>query len=272
MTEQPAVEYKLPALEQPYSSALQEAVEYILSRFNVHGIIASGSILRGNPHAGSDLDICVINVEPVRQRIQRIFQGVPAEIFVNPPQMIRTYFELERRAGRPLTAHMYTTGFVVLNRDPAVDLLRKEAAAWLQKRPDLSETELTTRRYFNADAFENAEDIIQTDPANASLLMHEAIIHMIHYRFLAANQNLPRHKEMIGGLSALDPAAGTLVREFFTAGDLSQKLLLGRQIAELLNGARAFFEWESEQEVIRQESQRKTPCKKANITTNNDND
>ena len=52
----------------------------------------------------------VIHAQPQRQRLQRRFHGVPAEIFVNPPHTIRGYFENEHRDGRPCTVHMFVTG------------------------------------------------------------------------------------------------------------------------------------------------------------------
>lgn len=239
-----------PALHEPYASALRQAVGFILEHFEVRGILACGSIVRGNPHPGSDFDIMVLHAKNQRQRLQRFFQGIPAEIFVNPPQSIRGYFEEERRDGRPLTAHMWTTGFVVLDRDPLINILRQEAAEWLQRRPDLSSVALTVKRYFSADELENALDIADDDPAMASLLMHDAIFRMIDYRFLAANQNVPRHKELLAGLKVLDPAAGVLVEKFLLEPDLAHQFVLGKEAAQLLCGKTGFFEWETEPETI----------------------
>ena len=239
-----------PALTEPYATALTEAVTFILARFAVQGIIVSGSIISGNANPSSDLDIMVLHAKPQRQRLQRFFQGVPAEIFVNPPQSIRGYFQEERKSGRPQTAHMWATGFVLLDDDPLVNVLRQEAAKWLQQRPDRAPLALTINRYFNADEFENALDIADTDPAMASLLMHHAIFNMIAYRFLAANLNVPRHKEILAKLTTLDPAAGELVQRFLLEADLAQKFTLGTQVAQMLNGAIGFFEWETELETI----------------------
>lgn len=244
------IDCRWPDLTEPYATALREAVAFILARFAVQGIIVSGSIVSGNPNPGSDLDIMVLHAKPQRQRLQRFFHDVPAEIFVNPPQSIRGYFQEERKSGRPLTAHMWATGFVVLDGDPLVNVLRQEAAEWLQQRPDLAPLALTIDRYFNADEFENALDIADTDPAMASLLMHHAIFSMVAYRFLAANLNVPRHKEILAKLKALDPAAGELVQRFLLEPDLNHKFALGKQVAQTLNGAIGFFAWETELETI----------------------
>ncbi len=124
-----------PALAEPYQSALREAVTYILERYDdAVGIIAAGSILRGQGHATSDLDLYVIRTRPQRQRVQRRFQGVAAEIFVNPPRQIARYFADEARDTRPITAHMLAQGAVFL----ALTLReqkRAQAEAELQRAP-----------------------------------------------------------------------------------------------------------------------------------------
>src|SRR5690554_91324 len=107
-----------PDLDKPYNQALREAVAFILGRFEVWGIIASGSIVDGRGDPGSDLEIYVVHAQPLRQRVQRWFNGVRAEIFVNPPAAIRRYFEEER--DRPSTAAMLATGKIVLDRHPVV--------------------------------------------------------------------------------------------------------------------------------------------------------
>lgn len=239
-----------PVLPEPYITALREAVGFILGRFPVHGIIVSGSIISGNASPSSDLDIMVLHAQPQRQRLQRFFQGVPTEIFVNPPQAIRGYFAEERTDGRPSTAHMWANGFVVLNGDALVDTLRQEAAAWLQKSPDPTPLALTMKRYFNADAFENALDLVDHDPAMALLLMHTAIWQMVNDRFLIANRPIPRHKAILAKLKELDPPAGAAVERFLLEPALPAKWVLGKAAAYLLNGAIGFFEWETEPETI----------------------
>src|SRR5262249_52666417 len=77
-----------PTLPDQYDRALREAVTFVMERFQPVGIIATGTIGRGTPDAASDLDVWVVHLEPVRQRLQKFFNGVPAEIFVNPPWVI----------------------------------------------------------------------------------------------------------------------------------------------------------------------------------------
>src|SRR5690349_862702 len=77
--------FTFPSLPGKYDQALRDAVAFVLERFQPVGIVAAGTIVRGAPDPSSDLDLWVIHLQPVRQRLQKFFQGVPAEIFENPP-------------------------------------------------------------------------------------------------------------------------------------------------------------------------------------------
>ena len=243
-------ECRWPKLSDRYSKALRATVAYILDNFDVHGIIVSGSIIRGNPNAGSDFDTVVIHAKPERQRIQKFFHGVPAEIFVNPPAAIRSYMRDEQKSGRPSDSHMLTTGFVILDRDPIVQTLIQEAQVAIAKRPELSQQALTFKRYFAVDCFENAVDIAQSDPANASLILHKAVQDMIDYHFLATNQWQPRVKEMLAGLAKSDAALGALAYQFYDEADLTEKFKIAEALAQRILGETGFFEWASYPEAF----------------------
>jgi predicted nucleotidyltransferase len=49
-----------PDLPERFDMALRELVSFVLARFNVAGIVAAGSIVRGTPDPTSDLDIYVV--------------------------------------------------------------------------------------------------------------------------------------------------------------------------------------------------------------------
>ncbi len=231
-----------PELEPRYDRALRAAVAYILERFTVQGIIAAGSILAGKGGPSSDLDLYVIREGPQRQRIQRWFEDVPAEIFVNPPAMVRRYFEQERL--RAITAHMFAAGFVVLDESPVVDELRREAAEWLARPLELSEAELTMRRYLAADAYDNARDIAAQDPVAATRILHSAVDAMLCYAFLAQGRRLPREKDLIAALTTLNAELGELAQRYYVAADSPARFALAEQIAQRAIGATGFFAWE----------------------------
>jgi hypothetical protein len=237
-----------PELPPPYDAALHEAVEHVLARFEVWGVIVAGSVLAGMGDPRSDLDLYVIHARPQRQRIQRRFAGVAVEIFVNPPHQVRRYFDEE--ATRPCTAHMLATGVVVVHRHEVVGELIAEARRRLATPPNLSATQLTFRRYLAADLLENAQDVIDRDPANADLFLHEGVRAMLDYAWLAANRPLPRFKQYLTTLEAFDADLGALARRYYTAPDAAARLALATQIAARTIGETGFFEWESPIEEV----------------------
>ena len=239
-----------PALAEPYASALRAAVADVLAAYDPLAIIVAGSVLRGQGGPTSDIDLYVLHAASFRQRLQRRYEGVPFEIFINPPQQVHRYFAEEHAAARPVTAHILTTGFVVLDRDLILQDLRTEAATWLNRPPAPGDDALLWRRYLIADELDNARDIVESDPACAALILHSAVSRLVEYAFLARGQNLPRQKALVTALAALDPEAGATVRAFYAAADASTRLELATQLAQYLTGAISFFTWDSAQLAV----------------------
>jgi hypothetical protein len=244
------LECRWPDLAPRYDAALRQAVTFILQRFDAIGIVGSGTIIRGAPDAASDLDIFVIHSELVRQRIQKFFGGVPCELFVNPPQSIRRYFEEDHPSGRNHTAHMLATGTVILARSPVIEELRSEAQSWLSRRVELSEARSTSERYLIATLLEDALDLAERDPVSAVALAGRAVSSMVEYHCLAVGGFLPRHKDLLGALAQMDAELGGLARSFFTASSSAEQLRIAALIADRTIFARGFFEWESVPEKV----------------------
>ncbi|HEY9228358.1 MAG TPA: hypothetical protein VIP11_17000, partial [Gemmatimonadaceae bacterium] len=213
-------------------------------------IVATGTIVRGRPHAASDLDVYVVHDAPFRRRVQRLFNGVPAEIFINPPQTIRAYFRDEQAAGEPLTAHMLATGFVVWSTGTIADQLRAEAREWLDRRSEPSEEETVRARYAAATRLEDAIDVAGTDESTSSMLLTMAVITMLELECRAKAGRIPRRKDLLGIVEAIDGPIGALGREFFSATTYAARRAAAEQIADRTVGARGFFEWDSGPEAV----------------------
>ncbi|APR78728.1 Hypothetical protein A7982_04075 [Minicystis rosea] len=238
-----------PALPPRYDAALREAARFVIERFDPIGIVAAGSILRGEGDRASDIDLYVIHEHPYRQRLQRWFGDVPVEIFVNPESAVRAYFEAEHERGRPSSAHMIATGFPVLG-GPALDALRAEAAAWWKKPRPLTPAEDTWARYSAATLLEDGEDVAERDPALASALLGEAVLAMIRYHARVQTGTLPRDKSLFAELERSDAEASELARRFFTATTIDDRRMAARALADRTIRARGFFEWESEKSPV----------------------
>lgn len=213
-----------PPLPDRYATALRAAVVFVRSEVDAVGIVATGTIVRGTPHLSSDLDLYVVHDAPVRRRVQRYFGNrVPAEIFINPPSAIRAYFADEHAAGRPVTAHMLATGHVVFALGPELQKLRREAAAWLERRSYLSEATAVRARYDAATRYEDATDVANEDPATATMLLARAVTAMLELWYRARVGTVPRGKDLLARVAELDLALATLARRVFSDAPFAER-------------------------------------------------
>ena len=238
-----------PKLSEKYDIALREAVEFILENYSVSGIVAAGSIIRGNPDPASDLDIYVIQETSFRQRLQKNFNGVPAEIFINPPKAVEEYLEEEKAHRRPITAHMLATGFVVLNLDPVIEELRKKANTMLSN-PPAAPKDLRYQRYLAALLYEDAVDIVEKDRETAEMIVHKAVAEMLNFIFIETGSFIPRQKSLLTELAKTKPRIAELARSFFKASALDLKMEIAGKIADQTIKERCFFEWDSSPEEV----------------------
>jgi predicted nucleotidyltransferase len=239
-----------PEIPEPYNQALRSAVEYILLHYHPAGMIAAGSVLRGLPDRSSDIDLYFIHLEPYRQRVQKFFNGVPVEIFINPPHQVERYMEQEQADGRPITAHMLSTGFVLFENDPVIAKLISRATELLAQPAHNTPGSLLYRRYLIACLYEDALDLVEKDAPAANMLLTKAVGEMIEYFYRSQGCFIPRIKEMITRLKDLDPGVHTLAVTFYSAAALSERLALAAELAERTIAVNGFFEWKSEPEQV----------------------
>jgi len=237
-----------PELPEPYYSALRAAVSYAISRYEVSAVLLAGTVLRGAPDRASDLDIFVLHRGATRQRVQKFFNSVPVELFVNPPERIPRYFEEDNPSGRPMAAHMFASGFAILDQEGQLAALVESAQEWLAKAPAYPHQHALFERYFAATLIEDALDIYERDPAGALLILGQAVPRMLLYVFIERGENQPRQKDLLAAVAAIDPELADLAGRFSTGGSLGERLSAAKQIADRTIGTRGFFEWESQPE------------------------
>jgi hypothetical protein len=188
----------------------------------------------------------VVVHEPAwRQRTQRVFNGVPAEMFVNPVFQIRRQMASDAAAGRPVMAHMLATSLIVDDATDILASLQREARDNLAAGPQIDDERLLTRRYHLATGFEDAHDIRDADPDRAHVTVTTALIEAVNFQFLRQGRWLPHEKTMLSELEHLDPGLGASVRRALGARDLDERLARATSIIERIAGASGFFEWES---------------------------
>jgi len=231
----------------PYHQlALRQALAWITTHFEPLGIVASGSIIRGNPHATSDFDLYVVHEKPFRQRVQKRFNGVPCEIFVNNPAQVRHYFASELQSNRPVTAHLLATGQLVYGPDNLqLVALMEEARRYATLANPLTEEQATFRKYGLVTLLEDAADTLATDEATSLYLLDQAVAQLIEFVFAARQHPLPRIKERLRGLCELDAALGRGVQQYYQPVGARQKYELAKDLVLRVAGATEFFEWSS---------------------------
>jgi predicted nucleotidyltransferase len=239
-----------PELGEPYAEALRQAVAFVLDEADPVGIVATGTVIRGEAHPASDIDLYVLHDAPYRRRVQRFFAGVPTEIFINPPHVVRSYFRDEHRTGRRFTAHMLATGFVILDRGAVVEALRSESRDWLARPHEWSSEDAQRARYAAATRLEDGADTTQTDAAVAALLLAQSVTEMLEYWLRAHGRPLPRAKALVSEITALDPELGAMTSRFALARSPLERLEAAHQIADYVLQVRGFFEWDSGRDPI----------------------
>ncbi len=163
--------------EQAFWKASEQFVEEAKTNQDIIGIIICGSLVNGVLHKNSDIDIVLISKPSCdyRERGNTWIKGIEIEYFMNPPQQIRKYFELEMNS--PHTANMLATGKLVFQKDEAVQQLIIEAKEILQQGPsEIKVFEIELAKYFLDDKLKDFDDIINTQDETAKQLIKFEIL------------------------------------------------------------------------------------------------
>jgi hypothetical protein len=233
-------------MDAHYQATLNKALTWINENFKPIGIIVTGSIIRGNPNTNSDFDIFAIHEETYRQRIQKYFDGIACEIFVNNIAHVHAYFEEEYKSNRPVTAHMVATGKVVSGMDhPEISQLVKAANEFVIKSPELESSRKIAMSYTIATMFEDAEDIKETDQLTSRYFLDKLVIDIIEFIFLHDGIPLPRPKERIKYLADNNPGIGKLVADYYSAESFIERFDAARKLVLITTNQSGFFEWDS---------------------------
>jgi predicted nucleotidyltransferase len=233
----------------PFDGAIAALEAYVRATYAPIGIVVAGTIVRGGAGPNSDFDVFVVHDRPWRLREQRRFEGVPAELFVNPPEQVRRYFANGHVAGCPDTAHMFATGEPLEPVHPVIRELVAEARDWLARPFEPAPEQLEPLRYVGVDLLDDARDVIAHDPTAASLLLADAVRRIIAYAFWKQRRFQPRRKDAVTALAAIDPAAAGLVQRW-SASRGSDALAAVEALARHVLDADTFYAWTSAREPI----------------------
>jgi predicted nucleotidyltransferase len=112
-------------------------------------LFLAGSVLRGEATPASDLDLVVVYERLPRARREAfVYAGWPVEAFVNDPETIEHYFDVDRRRGIPSMMRMVSEGVAVPAASDFSERLKRRAARVLEAGPPRwDEGELRHMRY-----------------------------------------------------------------------------------------------------------------------------
>ena len=240
-----------PSLSDPYATAFRECMEHVFRTYQVVGVLATGTVIRGTGDARSDLDIHVLHLDSFRERVQLWFNGVPCEIFVNPPHRIPAYFTEDREDRRPVSQHMFSTGIIAFDPQGEIEKLVDIARSDLVNPPVApSEFASTLLRYSVATEFEDVLDLAERDTQSASILLGAVVRRLCECRIAHSPGWAPRAKDLVNRLGEIDAGAAELAIE--SAADLpfEDRLAAARKLCLHVTQSEGFFEWTSPREVV----------------------
>jgi hypothetical protein len=234
-------------------NALKEGTKWIIEHFNPLGLIVSGTIIRGNPDISSDFDIFVIHDNNFRQRIQKIFNSVPFEFFINPPSSILKNIKDEYKTRMQCTSHMLATGYVLFNKSDIINDLITNAKTYLNKQPEFNEKQAELLRYKAAVLLEDAIDIKDKDVGMANVFISDSVQAILDWYYYKEYLFVPRKKDLIANTERIAFEIGSCSRKVMESVQIEEKINYLKRLADLTIKSYGFFEWESEREEVKTE-------------------
>ncbi len=193
-------------------------IQHVLSELQAEfgsvllGVLATGSRVRGEGDASSDIDLHVLIGQPRRQRRNIVVANVEVEMFINPPFQIHRYLNDDRTNGRGVDQHMWSTGRAVYDPQGVIAQLQAEAQRQWEAGPPPIDGDDWPMRYPPPDTLRDIGDVIERDPAQAQIMIGVLLGELIplHYRLQRRWRVKP--KRVLADLQTWDATAAELVR------------------------------------------------------------
>lgn len=115
---------------------IEEILGELTQDERVQAVLLTGSYVYGNPTDESDLDVRVVTKDGANWAEKyRMRFGHKVELFCNPPEVIRNYFDINRKENRPHALHFWTYGKIVYDPTCIAKQLKDEATKLLELGP-----------------------------------------------------------------------------------------------------------------------------------------
>jgi hypothetical protein len=126
-----------------------------------NAIFVTGSVIRGEATAHSDLDLVVLFPRVERAYRESFFhKGWPVEAFIHDPETLRYFFNhVDKNLGRATLAEMIVDGHEMPGATPLTSEMKDLASAALREGPPaLSEDDLADRRYHISEILDDMRE------------------------------------------------------------------------------------------------------------------
>jgi hypothetical protein len=144
---------------------------------------------------------------------------------------------------------MISTGILKMGDDhPGIKDLIQSAREFLLKTPSMTGNKITRLKYAISTLFEDATDVMETDPLTSTWFLNKLVSDIIDYIFLINGISSPRPKERIKYLQTNHPDIGNLVAGYYGAENFRDRYALAGSLVAKTTGEYGFFEWDSGQE------------------------
>ncbi len=186
---------------------------------NALALFCSGSVIRGDGTAHSDLDVVVLFERvPHAERESLMVDGWPVELFVHDVETLAHFFHDDGLESRPALATMIAEAVILPCATPLTDKIRAWATSILAQPTPLEAEKLEAARYFVTDLLDDLRDARPRSELLAiAAKMHPVLASFIlrsHGNWSAAGKHIPR------ALRAFDPKVATAFDEAFDAAFL----------------------------------------------------
>lgn len=200
----------------------------------------AGSLVRGEGHAKSDLDIVILYGDDFDNphRASHLFKGRPIEFFVQTPTSLEKLMKKDRERGVPTLAHMVMTGLILPEETPRGRAAQDEAkAVYEQGPPAYTVMEMQQARYMITDLLDDLEPTRNRYQLQATIaLLHNSLG---DFYCRAQNQWSGKGKNLIKRLKALNPDFGKRYCEAFDSAyrlELEPLISLAEEVLEPYGG------------------------------------
>lgn len=197
--------------------------------------IVSGSIVRGDATAHSDIDLVVIFEKlPNAYRESFIAEDWPIEAFVHDPETLPYFYEdFDRKTAKPALCRMVAEGIIIPAPGDKAKNIQEQAREFLARGPSpLSQKEIDARRYAITDIVDDLRSPRTPEECMASVIrLYEPLA---EFYLRTRNQWMGIGKHIPRALGAHAPEFARAFTEAFTqsfkSGDPTSVIVLSEKV------------------------------------------